>query len=173
MNIITTSIKPTFFLLVTIIMLLQPYEGKARIGETPQECIKRYGQPTSGPERCQVSRKLGVGAYSYFFRKNKLNIALVFSNEKAELITYAKQNHFDNFSKLETDILLEENRPIKSSPRYWIQDTPDVWLGSEKSRLATLQHDLESPTTFSIYTKNAVIKSGGPDKEEENSLKGF
>ena len=155
MNIIST--KPTFFLLVTIIMLLLPYEGTARIGETPQECIKRYGQPTSEPVRCQSARKFGVDAYSIFFRKNKLIIQVVFSNEwlslKAEIITYGKQNNFDNFSKLETDILLEANRPIKSSPKYWTQITPDVWLGSEKSRLATLQHDLESPTTFSFIPK--------------------
>ena len=69
---------------------------EARIGETVEECEKRYGKPKVTPDH-------------HFYKKNGYNIAISFHKGKAHSITYGKISK-DKISEHEVLILLKANK---------------------------------------------------------------
>lgn len=64
--------------ILTLIMLALYASAQARIGETPAECVKRYGNP-SGMDGKKTT---------FYFTKDAIKIAVTFENGKCVKITY-------------------------------------------------------------------------------------
>lgn len=77
------------FLFFIFVLLLSDLSLYARINETVTQCNERYGTP---------KKENTNGAYlqKYYF-KNDMNILIVFFNNRAVLISYARPNLKDTF----------------------------------------------------------------------------
>jgi hypothetical protein len=66
--------------LAAVLLLMSCVPSFALIGETPEQCRERYGQPT----------KVDTGANSMYFQKSGFTIVVAFVDGKVEAITYRK-----------------------------------------------------------------------------------
>ena len=76
-----------FVLLVLLTLVLAPSVASARVGETIDECIRRYGKPTAIPvpyDFIGPAREL----FYFNFRKNNIAIQIGFLNGKAADVSF-------------------------------------------------------------------------------------
>ena len=90
--------------LLAVLLLCLPSASNARIGETLQQCIARYGQPDSGPEESLSHPK----ATECVFIKGGFDISVIFWAGKAASIMFSKLDR-SAFSSAEVEELLGKN----------------------------------------------------------------
>jgi len=90
--------------LLAVLLLCLPSASNARIGETLQQCIARYGQPDSSPEESLSHPK----AMECVFIKGGLDISVIFWGGKAASIMFSKLDR-SAFSSAEVEELLGKN----------------------------------------------------------------
>ncbi|MES2593919.1 MAG: hypothetical protein V4662_01215 [Verrucomicrobiota bacterium] len=137
----------------------------ARIGETPTQCVVRYGEPI------QVDKE----AMKTFHRKAGLIVCCEFVESKCAKISFTKEEKDAlgvslALSHIERQALMEANAPGSK----WQQDrspliTMEFWTAGEMVAIA----DKVDPI-FSISTKTFMARFFAEKEEEEKAkLKGF
>jgi hypothetical protein len=96
--------KPSRFTWLGILLLGLPSVSNARIGETLQQCVARYGQPDGEPEEGGVHPK----ATNCAFVKDGLELLVTFYQGKAVDIIFSKLDE-RSFSPSEVEELLKAN----------------------------------------------------------------
>ena len=147
-----------------LILLLLTVTASARIGETPEECVKRYGKPTKiVKERNQL-----------LFKKAGFLISVQFLSGKAGSVFYVKSK---------TDVL---DRPLEISPNErqillksnaaagWEKSESsiidEVWINT-KNRLSATYNTENILVVISLEKARANKKKR--ESKEEEGLKGF
>lgn len=133
-----------------VLMFSLPSVSTARIGETLQQCIARYGQPDSGPEESVVHPK----ATDCAFIKNGLDVSVVFYQGKAVDIMFRKVDG-SSFNPSEIDELLKANgggsmwkERDAGKPDQSEWETPD---GENRAMLSSNRH-AEPARVLSVWT---------------------
>lgn len=130
-----TQMKTTA--LTFLLLLLLGVTALARIGETPEECIRRYGEP--------IQRKANQ---TLFFRKAEISVICCFRDGKCVQVSYRKTADEARFLSPEIDILKAANgshwQPQAKSAShytYWRNDTCEVMYDGRTGLLqfATLE----------------------------------
>lgn len=119
-------------LLVSGVLLSGASHALARLGETKEECVARYGEPVAS------TPALLSGAESLSFLKNQVRIRVEFLNNRAVFISFMRQDMSSN----DQQQLLEANRGdlVWSSPedyagrKFWLAKAD---LDDEEKRYAT------------------------------------
>lgn len=129
--------------LLAALIFISAVKAQARLGETPQECVTRYGQPISIDKETAM---LG-------FRKEGILIAATFRDNACVLISYMKDvteqnpNGGGRFSDAEIEVLLESNANGGGKWREPLLSFHDVWINDTSQA----QHDKISGM-FSVMT---------------------
>jgi hypothetical protein len=141
---------PTVALLAAL-MLGLPSDSSARIGETLQQCIARYGQPEDNPQESAVHPK----ATDCAFIKSGLDISVVFYQGKAVDIMFRKLDG-SAFNPSEVEELLKANGGSSSWNQHEAK-RPDQseWKTTDGARRATLNPNRRAETNrvLSIWTE--------------------
>lgn len=91
--------RPKLWIFGLLFILLLPLTARARLGETLEECIARYGKPVKvNPGNSPEARKIAAG---YEFKKNNLRITCVIYSDTGTCCTVFYKN-WDN-SKMARD----------------------------------------------------------------------
>lgn len=121
---ILAPIIVTFALLAT---------ASARLGETYEQCVARYGQPT---EKLPYDRDNMPGVEIYRFKSDKWGLAITFWKGKAYSIAYYTLDRSSpDIAPGERDAIMEVNVPNAR----WIEKGRNVWT-------AELSNDIASAT---------------------------
>jgi len=113
-------------------LVLTMCNTEARLGETPRECAKRYGDPVS------VKRFAGRSGYEYQYERGnfKITIRFVRSNRtafqayEAAYLSFHKEDHSE-FDKTTVEKILQKNCPDQilyskmSRDMYW-EEVDDI-----------------------------------------------
>jgi hypothetical protein len=170
-----------FKLLIVLIVVLLAFASQveARLGETMEQCEKRYGKPTS-------SEEFG-GIQGLAFKKNDFTIRVFIINGKCGMISYEKEGELINkpLSKEEIEKFLSSN----SQDFEWeVKDTMgEAYSTSDELLMQDLMRDamkcirwrrrdgaiafynkLESQL---VFTTKKALEIGS--KNEKDSLDGF
>ena len=154
-------------IILTILTLLLPQTVFARIYDTKEQCIKRYGKP------------LNDGGDDYFDGKHYFNtehfhITIVFEKRKGEFrcyyIEYMKRQEF-NISGAEIEKLLSVNKPQDARSSRW----------NGPHRLTDYKHlayGWHHKDTVAWYNKNKIgcliiENTEYPDRKTPSSTKGL
>jgi hypothetical protein len=131
--------------------ILLPAAGWARIGETLEQCVARYGPPESPPEESAVHPK----AIDCAFSKSGLDISVVFYQGKAADIMFRKLDG-SAFNPSEVEELLKANGGSSSWNQHEAK-RPDQseWKTTDGARRATLNPNRRAETgrVLSIWTE--------------------
>lgn len=124
-------------LLFLACLCMRPLSAHARIGETEQQCVERYGRP--------IKRVEGRGIL--IFSKSGFRIAVHTHGDKVDLIIYTKTDR-EEISGAEIAILLNyngsgwRNRPNDNHASYhWVAEN-----GSARASYQTREHQLSIAT---------------------------
>jgi len=144
--------------LLAVLLLCPPSASNARIGETLQQCIARYGQPDSGPEESLSHPK----ATECVFIKGGLDVSIVFWKGKAASIMFSKLDR-SAFSSAEVEELLKKNgsgwRLLKASERQRnaMPDAPlrdssrQVWETADGNADASLNPSRDGKPAHTLF----------------------
>jgi len=171
--------KPLQQLLSCALVVMLSSMGWARINETPEECADRYGPPTKtvdAPENLNAP-----GAIVSFFSKGGFRIVATFSDGKAGIIFFEKEERDSlgnpiEMSETECDALLESN----SAGKKWEPASPidagwnfsdKAWLIEDKSVLAV--HDTTNHRLLFTSSAFAELQNKIKASKERNNLDGF
>lgn len=112
-----------------IILLMLCISAKARLGETPQQCLARYGNATGMDEK----------KTTFFFEKNGVDVHVTFDGGKCVKISLSKQARDGllrrDFDEQEVLILLMAN----SDGQTWEKSSglvDDVWVTNTRDLCA-------------------------------------
>ena len=131
----------------------------ARIGETDQQCVARYGEPTKT-----------LPNNSFLYQKSDLNIFIIFFNGKADAIAYRKIAKGQQLSENEIEVLLKSNsggvpwqeRAAISMNRNWETENGELLANYDP-----VEHLLM------IATKDYFARKEKRDAKEDHNLEGF
>jgi len=148
-----------------LILIALALPAAARIGETPEECIARYGQP-------MADMPAGVMA----FTKAGFRIALLFHQGRAEGISVSKMetNILKNslpMSEAEITAVLDANGAGKKWKESGAGFTGRSWESEDGSRFAGYD---KTKNHLNLYTKAWADRTGAEQAEaERKNLDGF
>ena len=151
------------FHVVLFLMIMLPLH--ARIGETSEECIKRYGNPIDSdyvpvPEGCIIVEG------DYHFSKNGFDILVHFYEGKADYILFSASD-FSEMSDKDVATLLDANIGSGS----WKEDKSAkhdrVFISSEKKILADYSHSPYSALAICTLDYYIRLKEAEKRKEDE------
>lgn len=145
-------------------LILAAVSATARIGETPDECRARYGEP--------VDNKPGSAIYV----KNGIIICAEFHAGKTDLILYVKEKTdilgaSEAFSDVEISTLLKSNGGGEKWERQAAETMHPEWAtetGSIRARLDTLKNQLMVATSACLDRKAKEAAEA-----EKSNLGGF
>lgn len=148
-------------LLASLALCLQV---QARIGETPQQCIERYGEPETVDKD---TKTLG-------FIKDDIAVMCTFHEGLCTFIAYKKTEDFAKFSDAEFEALMDANgsgwKPYTAAPL-----TVDAKIGKGTGPedlvafVPVIGREMVTIATKSQLERNAAEKAAG----EKEKLKGF
>jgi len=133
------------FLAISLLFFTQ--HASARIGETPQQCIERYGKPIKVTEK------------GLLFTKKRVKIFVTFSEGKADGLFIQKLDPDTTARAVPISEKEIEQFLICNSPRSKWQLTtqlPDgdvIWM-TENSELTAMYS--QTTCSIQIYTKNSI-----------------
>jgi hypothetical protein len=142
----------------TFLTLMLCISAHARLGETINECIRRYGEPLKADEEKKI---LG-------FQKGVFFVMCIFLDGKCESISFKKEDE-SAFSVSEFEGLREAN----GGGLEWSQrpDDPLMWFTQEPTRHAVLA---DLTTMIAFYTDaHAKRENAAKAAEEKKKLEGF
>jgi hypothetical protein len=97
------SLLPLRLMLLMVASIGSQADGFARVGETLEECTKRYGEPTLGP----IEGTRGDSFVSYCFEKSGFKIFASFHDGNVVIISFAKlENDGLSPERMQTDEIL-------------------------------------------------------------------
>ena len=138
---------------ISLLMILSGISF-ARIGETLDECKKRYGEPVKAEE-----------GFTYF-RKADLIIQVSFFKTKVDFIRFAKSKDDEHFTDNEIKLLLDAN----GAGAKWEDIQSNLW-GTKSGLFATIDQKNQNLT---LATKEGFERLMSEKKEKEDkSLEGF
>jgi hypothetical protein len=131
----------------------------ARLGETEEECIKRYGEPQKEDENG-----------SYFLAAGMM-VVVKFHDGKCTRIVYMKRESFEALSDVEIETLLKANggerewkeRKVLSVDRHW--ETIDGSLFA--------QYDTFTPSLYILTKEERKRYIEEKDAKERKALEGL
>jgi hypothetical protein len=150
-------------------LLLIPYTAAARIGETLQECERRYGPSTA--------LKIEPDTAVYSFTKGPFSIAAIIWRGTVHNLMISKRGQnaagiSQELAAAELETFLEANR----GESVWIEKRTDsknyaFWESSDNRRRATF----EIRTGLLLFSTNEYETKKAADKatEDKAALKGF
>ena len=149
-------------LIATLALILAAVPASARIGETVEQCEKRYGK--AYPVR-QSSDTM--------FRKNGFDIVVSFYAGKCDSIYYIKNDGgFNPITEEEQQILRESNaegwRPILANEHFQIGSILHKTANHTAARYDLMSTCLQIATYDCLMRKEAARKA-----KETKNLKGF
>lgn len=152
-----------FVVLITILFAVLPV--RARLGETEDQCIARYGTPIQVANPCEQ----GVHYQGLIFKKNNYNIVIYILSGRCGLLLIQKMDK-SQLSDDEIQTLLDDNSEghdwqkmnEDSTFRHWIRDD------GAQAKYALLDHDLTLMSKAFLIAEKAREKA-----EDDNKLKGF
>jgi hypothetical protein len=151
---------------VLFLLGFHAFLAEARIGETREQCVARYGAP--------VSRSNQPSHVASFFRSG-FQIDVEFHNGKAESLAFAKSAEKartgEQISETELKLLLEANAGGQEWEKMEVVSMDSQWATKDRTRVASY-----SPIRKVLFVATAeCIRRGAEAKksEEAKSLKGF
>jgi len=141
--------RPASLLLGTALAVMVCSTASARIGETLEQCVARYGAPDSGPKPAEG----GLSASTYYFVKSGRDIQITFYDGKAvELLVHRRDGKV--FSDSEVETMLSENKSLG-----WVENSSPsphhrIWTTSDAKRQAflSLNYNDMPNAIFAVFT---------------------
>lgn len=136
---------------------------QARIGESFDDCVKRYGSPVKDLDADAPLEK------EYSFQKSGLDINAGFMDQKIQKIQFAKTD-FSSLSETEIDLLLKAN----GGEKKWHEKIVfggQMWATENEEIIAAYNPMLKILT---LYTKGFIEKQKAlKASNEKKNLQGF
>lgn len=112
---------------------------RARIGETYEECLTRYGTPIA-----KTTDKIITTLPAYLFNKNGISVVVTFSNNRAIAIYFFNQDQSPLLYNIYTELL--NNNVISGEEWKEIDGQEGAWLclktkSPQSMRTANLTYD--------------------------------
>ena len=148
--------------ILTLIMLALCASAQARIGETVDECVKRYGKP----------EKYDEAAKAFICNKDGVLILLWFTEGKCCKIVLVKQRDKNNlpefFSEVELETLLAANGEGWQKIKTGLTTS---WQNADGSRLA--QYSSLDGSLVLMTRAQVELDAAAVDAAEKAKLKNF
>lgn len=148
-------------LLGAALVVLTYSTASARIGETLEQCIKRYGAPDSEPE----PNDMEPSATDYYFSHAGRTLKIIFYRGSA-VSFYAYPNSARPLNESEVQQMLEQNRTTSWKKVEAVRDA-ESWMTSDGQRIAWHKPLETDRTMFSITTMDWVDAT----KQSGNTLR--
>ena len=154
-----------FIITITLLFFISTSRCRARIGETYEECVKRYGTPIE-----KTTDKILTTLPNYLFNKNGICIEVTFSNNRAIAICFFNQDKSPLLSNTFTELLNinvisgEEWRKIDGNGRAWfcLKTKPLTPM-----RVAYLIH---GDQLLNIYDQEYVLLKAEKEKQKTSGF---
>lgn len=96
-------------LLASLLILTLTISAQARLGETYEQCVTRYGAPT---EKLPADPNEMSGVETYRFKSDKWGLGITFWKGKAySILYYMLDRSTPNFAQAEIETILKLNIP--------------------------------------------------------------
>jgi hypothetical protein len=154
-------VKTPQHLLCCALAVMLSSTGLARINETLDECVNRYGAAVSGP----INESPGKA--TYVFQKSDYRIMVTFVDGKVAIISFNKPGAL---SEIEVERLLDANR-VNGQPWQHVAGGSETSLWANASKdMATLtpEHGLQITTAQGLKAARE-----GDDARTREGLEGF
>ena len=150
--------RTLLFGLLLITLLVLPQNTQCRIGETLQECEKRYGKPV------EIKKDTAL------FFKNSVSVSAHFVDGKVDQITYYRTDPKDSKKTIcpsdpEVDILLQANAHGGEWKMELARRNHVIWWNKERGLSASrtpqeLVISIHHPDTYKAYEeRKAAIRT--------------
>lgn len=159
--------SPANLLLGAVFAVMACSTASARIGETFEQCVARYGAPDSGPETDEDDSAARV----YYFIKSGRDIRVVFYDGKAVDLFYSRLDK-RAFSDSEVQKILAENKASE-----WVEGKAAPgkrsWESSQGGRHAFLTSDNKGTPKafFTVWTAERNEKAYSGNEASSDPLK--
>lgn len=143
--------------LVFALSLALASQSPARLGETPEECKARYGDPVGATPKDET----------YAYSKAGMNVGIVFRSGKAAMLVIQKSDQKTPLGSAEILTLLKAN----GGDLEWLmveggEDSKKSWKTPDGKRAANYDH---SSSRLVIFQVEAMKKEA--DKQQQESAK--